>query len=292
VVLQASRSSRSGSVSLVAVGVLAVCAVLLTGAQTSLRSSATALRIRQNQQALRTACVLGLREGMGALQQDSIPAFDDPREDWGTPLRFVSSDQVEITVAVTDAQSRFNVNRLMQPLSPTMLRTPEQMFADLVAISGLEIEMELVRHLSAQLRDRDIALQDPRELVEMDPIFQASLPAMAPNLIALPPPASGSHPVNLNTVNPAVLSAILGPQLDGWVEQVVLNRESAPIPSLGAVASGLPPVAQTLLSRVVDVRSEYFLITVTAQTDAMEQVLTALVHRPAPQTVEVVRCQW
>jgi type II secretory pathway component PulK len=274
------------------IGTLTVCLVLITGAQVSLRSSATQLRIRRAQQSLRAACLLGLREGMQRLNEDTLTAFDDPREEWAQPLRFRSSDGVELHVQVTDAQSRFNLNHLSRPITPATVRTPEEMFADLLIQAGLEVDPGLVRPVANRLREDDITLHDPRQLITLQPELAEAVSVLDPVLSALPPPATGVLKVNLNTVDPAVLSAIVGPSLQGWVNQVMRIRETEPIPSVVAAARALPPLVQDLLRDAVDVRSTLFEISVVCQADGMERTLRAVVRRSAEDGVEVIRCQW
>lgn len=284
--------SRHGSASLLVLGVLTVCLVLLTGTQASLSFTATRQRIDRNNQLLRSACLLGFREGMSVLQEDRQPAFDDLREAWAEPIRFITSDQVQLRVQITDAQSRFDVNRLAQPVSPSMVRTPEDMLSDLFEIRGIPIDRDMIRQLAKDMREEDRTLQDPLQFLSIEPPLAESLGFVLGDLSALPRPATGVSRINLNTVRPAVLSAVLGPQLDGWVTQVVSAREAAPIPSVGSLTTGLPPFVQNLLSQVLDVRSMYFEVIVTAVHDDMEQELTALVRRGPSNALEVIRCQW
>ena len=284
--------TRSGSASLLVLGILAVCASLIAVSQVSLSSSSTRLRIRKNRISLRTASLLGLRQGMELLADDTIPAYDDAREDWGQPLRFITSEGVSVSVIISDAQNRLNINHFNQPLSPGTVRTPEDMFSDLATLKGTEIDAEELNFLAATMREEELELQDPMQLLSIQPGLMESFPFMAMELSALPSTQTRPIQVNLNSVRPVVLSALVGPQLQAWVEQVLLAREAAPLPSVAAVSRSLPSVIQPLLSRAVDVRSTYFEIQVTSLVDSMEETLRVLVQRTSDNGVEVLRCQW
>jgi type II secretory pathway component PulK len=195
-----------------------------------------------------------------------------------------------VTVHVLDAQNRFNLNRLSQPLSPSMVRTPDDMFGDLVRFSGMEDENNLSRTVGPWLRLHDIELHDPWQLVSIQPEYVEFLSYLGPQVVCLPRPQTGAVKVNLNTVDPDVLTAILGPQFRGWVQSVLNFREAAPIPSVSAVTRGLPAIAQSVLPDVLDVRSEYFEIRVTATKDSIQREKVTLVRCPSTGRVEVVRC--
>lgn len=284
--------SRSGAASLLVLGVLTACVTLLAGSQISLRNRAIDLRIAQAGHTMRAAAVLGLREGMALLAEDTLPGIDDPREEWGQPLRFRSSDGVSVWVQVSDAQDRLNINHLSLPVSPTMIRTPETMFSELIEMKGFEPESETISSLAQEMREEELELQDPLQILSLVPEIMEGYPFIGDHLSALPRRESGFIPVNLNSVQPEVLLAILGTQFQGWVERVVTARESAPIPSIESVFSGMPGIIQPVLPRVLSVQSDYFRIRVLCEIDSIQRETIALVQQSSTGDVEIIRCQW
>lgn len=241
---------------------------------------------------MRAAQNLGLRIGMERLSEDDIPAYDDARESWGQPLRFRSSDGVDVLVEVLDAQNRFNLNRLTLPVTPATVRTPEQMLADLMRMKEIPEANTRAAEWTGAVKELDEELQDPGQMFALAPEDAPLISFLASSIATLPRPESRPMKLNLNSVQPEVLLSVTGPQLAGWVNTVVSQRETAPIPSIGATTAGLPPLVLGALSRVVDVRSETFEIRVTTETDRMQSTLQALVKRTPGGGVEVIRCRW
>lgn len=285
-------SSRSGSATLLVLGVLLGCAALVTSGQAWLRNQSTAVRLHANQVETRAAAVLGLREGMQHLSEDSVPSYDDLREPWAEPLRFQSSSGVDVQVSIRDAHRQWNLNHLSLPVSTSLIRTPEDMMADLFTLLEIRDREEEIADLTRLLRKEELPLQHVSQLLSLQPEWGGALLKLAPHVTALPRPENRFLPLNLNTVQPEVLSATVGPQYQGWVRTVLTQREAAPIASVDAVIRGLPEIARTALTAVVDVRSEYFEIEVRTEQDAVPQTLRALVRRPSAGVVEIVQCQW
>ena len=104
------------------------------------------------------------------------------------------------------------------------------------------------------------ALVEARELVVLGLVPPATFAALEPHVVAAPAGA----PININTASAEVLAAVLeGLSLDA-ARNLVAARERAWFRNLGDLQGRLPEGAGLPAGRVLDVRSRYFLVTVTA----------------------------
>lgn len=286
------ESGNSGSVSLLVVGILTGCLGLVAGMHAWLNRDSVELRIQRNQMIHRSALQLGLREAMKALADDEMPSVDDRREPWGEPLNFVSSDGVALNIQISDALDRFNVNHLSLEMTPDAFRTPEQMLTDLMKSRGIEDAELKAASITQEVSEWEEPLVHPSQLLSLIPDEGQTILVLMPHLSALPRPQGKFLKMNLNSVQPEVLIAVLGPQFSSWVDAVVELRASAPISSVSLATAGLPSIAQTALERIVDVRSTLFMIQITSQTDIMTSSMEAIVLRSSGGDVEVLQCLW
>lgn len=104
------------------------------------------------------------------------------------------------------------------------------------------------------------ALVEARELVVLGLVPPATFAALEPHVVAAPAGA----PININTASAEVLAAVLeGLSLDA-ARNLVAARERAWFRNLGDLQGRLPEGAGLPAGRALDVRSRYFLVTVTA----------------------------
>lgn len=104
------------------------------------------------------------------------------------------------------------------------------------------------------------ALVEARELVVLGLVPPATFAALEPHVVAAPAGA----PININTASAEVLAAVLeGLSLD-VARNLVAARERAWFRNLGDLQGRLPEGAGLPAGRALDVRTRYFLVTVTA----------------------------
>ncbi len=104
------------------------------------------------------------------------------------------------------------------------------------------------------------ALVEAHELVVLGLVPPATFAALEPHVVAAPAGA----PININTASAEVFAAVLeGLSLDA-ARNLVAARERAWFRNLGDLQGRLPEGAGLPAGRALDVRSRYFLVTVTA----------------------------
>lgn len=196
---------------------------------------------------------------VAALTRDMIvaPDTDNLTEDWA----LIQQDTITLatgrfTVVITDAQSRFDINQLMDG---GFMQT--QILASLIAQA--ELPLSLVQQITAEVQTFG-PLQDLNDLRDVD---AATLNTLKTVLVALP--VAGD--VNLNTAPLPVLTAVIGNAAvarglvslrdrQGFVEQQDLSAlATVPLSSIGftsdvfdiVVTAEISDVTVTLFSRVL-----------------------------------------
>ncbi len=207
-------------------------------------------------------------------------------EIWTTaiPLTAIGSDAADGSVggAIRDLSGRFNLN----DLAPRGRPDPQAIarFTRLLGLVGTggtsanATARALAAHLQGMVADAagdalpdagggveenatgGRALVETRELVLLGLMPAATFAALEPHVVAAPAGA----PININTASAEVLAAVLdGLNLDA-ARNLVAARERAWFRNLGDLQGRLPEGAGLPAGRALDVRSRYFLVTVTA----------------------------
>lgn len=222
-------------------------------------------------------------------------ATDHLDEIWTTeiPVTAIGSDLTEGRVggAIRDLSGRFNVNDLAPAGRANTLAIAR--FARLLSLLGMRgSEADAAAQAVAAHLQRNAAqdasaptaagsgglpVLETRELAALGVIPAEMLDALAPHILAAPPGA----PININTATAEVLAATLdGLKLDA-ARSLVAARERAWFRHLGDLQGQLPEGASLPSGRVLDVRSRYFLVTVTAAYGDAVLTLQALLDREA-----------
>jgi type II secretory pathway component PulK len=269
--------------------VLVSCTALTVAAQRQLLSRSRMLEQERDEVELRGTLLLGLREGMELWAADEDWTVDHPEEDWFRPREWTTSSGVTLRVQLRDAQDRWNLNHLSLPVTPGMVRTPRAMFQDLLRLHG-EDPRDWRDTLDAVEADSPwFATADLLALYRPD----AGVPApLREQVVALPHPKGRFLPLNLNTVQPEVLEALVGDSLRAWVDRVAGARTDRPIRSVASQTQFLPGPVRMALSQGVTVRSSYAQLDVVAETGSTRRELTAWLVRNTEGTVEVLQCHW
>lgn len=213
---------------------------------------------------------------------------DHLAELWTTaiPVTAIGSDPADGSVggAIRDLSGRFNLNDLA-PRGRTDARAIAR-FARLLGLVGMSgasanaAAQALAAHLQGGTADAapgttpetaagaeantntggGRALVETRELVLLGLVPASHFAALESHVVAAPAGA----PININTASAEVLAATLdGLSLDA-ARNLVAARERAWFRNLGDLAGRLPEGAGLPAGRVLDVRSRYFLVTITA----------------------------
>ncbi len=285
-----AKEHRQGSVYLLVLLVMISSMTLVAGLQNVLLRRTKTLEQVHIQQKLHNTLLLGLEESARLLLEDDDLAVDGLTDEWAQPFEFTSTEEVYLQVVLEDAQRRLNLNHLSLPLRANMPRIWMDIFADLVRNAELEVSPQIFTMLQNEVDLYEIWFEDPEMLKLLVPNGELLL-AVSDSLCALPRPESRPLLLNINTVQPEVLEALVGDSLQGWVDNVLIARETEPLRNLSGVLQLLPAQIQPLLLSVLDVRSEYFTAHLVARLDQSEQTLTALLKR-SEGNVEVLRCRW
>ncbi len=218
---------------------------------------------------------------------------DHLAEIWTTeiPVTAIGSDTADGSVggSIRDLSGRFNLNDLARNGRPDPRAIAR--FARLLGLVGMSgaganvTAQALATHLQGGPTDAD-PLQPTRtpqrplrqlpapgrsraadahwsrhaELVLLGLVPAATFAALEPHVVAAPAGA----PININTASAEVLAAVIdGLSLD-VARNLVAARERAWFRNLGDLQGRLPEGADLPAGRLLDVRSRYFLVTVTA----------------------------
>jgi len=285
------HKAKSGSAFLLVLVVMVGSLGLIAGLQQVLIQRTTELRIQQNEIHLRNALLMGLQTGVELLSNDDDLTVDSLQDSWTEPREYTTSDGVRLLIILEDAQNRFNVNHLSLPVPPTMPRTYLDMFESLMHSPDNPVEPFEFQRLQAIILNEEIWFHNLQALGALPSVITSQW-INSPLLIALPRPGNRPLPVNINTVKPEVLTAMVGPSLKAWTDSVLSSRESQPIRNVGSALRSLPAILQPMLLNALDIRTEYVIATLVAEVDYTQKKGTALLHRLPGGEVEILRCQW
>lgn len=286
-----NKGARGGAAYLLVLLVLVSSLAMVTSLQQLLMRRTRNLQAAQTAQQLRNALILGLQQGMNTLSEDEDLTVDAPSEAWAQAAEFVSSDGVVLQLQLADAQRGFNLNHLSLKASPGSPRRFLEIFEDVLQNAGIDVEPADLKQLQSVIDDESVWFESLQTLQVLTPEADRYLEA-ADLLCALPRPSARPLALNVNTVSPEVLHALLGNSLKGWANQILERREQEPIRSLERYTGSLPPQLQRVLLDLLTVRSDYIEARLIAQHRNTEMRLSALLHRLPGGEVEVLRCQW
>jgi general secretion pathway protein K len=300
-----TRQQQQGLALITAVLVVAIVATVATtlalGEQVWLRQAqnvndrAQAESLRQG--ALSYAAILLTRD---ATQSQT----DHLGELWAKPLPPLPVEGGMMLIAVSDAQSRFNLNNLVRngANSPPDI----QMFKNLLIAQGLDpglsdalrawldpnsntstggaVDTEYL-NLSQPYRAANQALSSVDELRLVKGFTAAVVEKLRPYVIALPQPT----PVNANTAGEQVLAALcVDPPAASVLQPVVNGRVTKPLENAGQLTALLPPGTKLLQQSLYGVKSDYFLVTIDIRIGRLQRRSEALIQRVAGKPANVL----
>jgi general secretion pathway protein K len=235
-----------------------------------------------------------------ALLEDSAQnSTDHLGEAWAQGLPTLPVDGGAIKVSVEDAQSRFNLNNLVQNNLPSQLDFP--VFQRLLVNLGLNPDLA---NALVDWIDTDSNVTSPGGAEDVDyltlktPYRAANQPlasvdelrlvrgfdaktvlTLLPYVTVLPP---GHSTININTASPQLLAALANMDL-AWAERVVENREGKPMQNVADLTRLLPKGFQ-IQSGLADVKTDYFLITLETSIGRHQRRTVALMQRSGKDT--------
>lgn len=305
------RSSRTDERGMVLVLVLVLLGMITALVVQSQMAARMALRIEERKVTrvqLRAAAADAAWEALSRLADDDDRRVDHTNEPWATPGGRQLPNGIETSVRIEDENRRFDVNSLSVRLPETTRRFPEDIVADILALSrqpdprvqaqvvkdwvdpdheGLR-EADYYRSLNPPATIADALMESPRELAEVL-ARSGSRGGVPPGLVVLPDRGRRIMPVNLNTADRDVIQAVLGPQNATAATTLIGLRDAGPLASLTVLDRLLKTGQENPWSRYFDVKSSFFSVTARAAQGEDSEEVYALVVRDAQGNVDILR---
>ncbi len=298
-------------------GVAVVTAILIV----AVAASAAALMLAQQSATLNQAALLASRAQADAYAQAGLDwargiLADDARqgpvdtlaEGWAQPLAGLPVERALVGGAITDLQSRFNLNdvvvngRRSDPDVQILTRLLDRLGLDpglaLAVLDWVDADQDVSGGGGAE-DAYYLALPRPhraanRPLVQLEELYAVrgfdakTVERLRPFVTALP----ARTPVNANTAPPEVLEAILPELSRDEVAALVASRAARPFQSRADLKARAPKAAPSAIDASLDVGSASFLVRVTVAQDDVQAGTEALVTRAAPGTLPATAIIW
>lgn len=246
---------------------------------------------------VRLLAIAGVDWARAVLTDDARnSAYDHPGEPWATQVPPMPAEGGEISGGMTDEHARWNLNNLVR----NGRQSPEDLAIFRNLLNLLQLSPDLAATLADWLdaddevspggaEDAHYQAQNPpyraanRELDDVDELLRvrgfdaAIVERLRPYVAALP----GYNPVNINTADATVLSAVLHDFPSSEIQQIVAERKRVPYVDTGDFRKRLstPDLANLPGTDRIDTRSRFFRATVYARFGNAEAALTALLDR-------------
>jgi len=292
--MSAPRTTRGAAlvVAMLIAALAAAIAMTLAADQERWRASVEQRRDQVQAQALALAGVQWARQ---VVQDDTrAGGLDHLGEVWALPLPPTPVENGSIEGRIVDAQGLLNVNNLAKegPVAITERVRLGRLFA------RLGIDAAALDAIADWVDDDDVAraggaedgwysAQRPASLAANAPLLRvgelaavrglspAAVAALAPYLIALPPPTA----LNVNTASPEVLAAAAGIADAQGLAALVAGRAQKPFTTVAEFRARLPRGSEPGEAAGYAVSSQFFLVTVRARQGAALAQARALLHR-------------
>ena len=250
----------------------------------NIRTAAQAEAVRQ-----------GAGDAAGALLDEDAKSnkVDSLAEPWARILPPFAFRDGSVSIAIEDAQGRFNINNLLKDGKPST--DDIGVYTRLLAYRGLDRGLvdvlidwmdsdtrtrpggaEDVDYLSNNppYRTANQALVDINELRRIRGYTPKVMAALSDLLIALPERTA----INANTARPEVLGALFTSMDLDAAKNLARDLANSPLRSAGDLGKRAP--GQTLSKAATTVNSAYFLVSVRPDLGRYHQVTVTLLHRP------------
>lgn len=289
------KKSQGGAliIAILAVALVTASAVWLLRSQALwVKQSETLLTLAQGKQLL----LAGVEWARIILAEDARHgSIDHTAEIWAKPLPPSSTEGWEITGAIEDAQSRFNVNNLQNNGRPS----PSDIALFAAILQQTQNPPELAQALADWL-DSDTRIghgQEPEDagyLALKPPYRSANQPldelgdlakirGFTPQVIARLTPYITVLPsrttINLNTTSAALLMTFIPGLTNGEAELMISRRNNAPFQSMADAKANLPRIQLQIPNGIFSLGSNYFRVYGRAASDGKQIGLEALISR-------------
>lgn len=242
----------------------------------------------------------GIDWARAVLVEDArVSDIDHAGEPWATRLPALPAEGGQISGELVDEQARWNLNNIFRGgrVSETdmavfrrlltLLQLPPGLAASLADWldsddrpdpAGAEDEYYL--RLDPPYRAANRALSDVDGLLRVKGFGREEVERLRPHVTALPEPA----PVNLNTADATVLSAVLGTLSPADIRRIIDERDRAPFRDAADLAARLrdPELRNAPGLNLLDKRSRYFRVIIHARYGKAEVSASALLDRHSP----------
>jgi general secretion pathway protein K len=280
--------------------VTAMLIVAIVAAIATSVSLAQQLWLRQTQNIGERAQTDGLRLGalnwvVAALARDATEgSVDHLGESWAKRLPPLPAEGGTVTVAVSDAQARFNLNNLVRNGAPSAVDVA--IFQRLLRAHGLDPALveavidwidpdsqarpggaEDLDYLGLSLpyRTANQALASVEELRLVKGFTAEAVERLRPYITALPEPTA----INVNTATEPVLAALFAEPSASALAHAMTARERQPFTTPAQFLGALPP-ATPAPQASYGINSGYFIVTIDIRLGRLRQQTEALIQRP------------
>ncbi len=224
------------------------------------------------------------------------PGRDFFAESWNLQEEVYDFEEGELTLTITDLQSRFNVNALLSQQNPSL---HQQRLRRLLASQSLPAELldRLMDYIDSDQNRRALGAEDYEylgldlpyrtsgqplvhlsELMLLLDINQEAYQLLAPYLAVLPPEVDQ---INVNTADSYLLLALGDGISTDAVESVIMAQQSeegiSTVEEFSSLMGTLPENQLNLQS--LSVQSSFFQVEVTASFHGRVAYLTSVIYR-------------
>ena len=285
---------------LVAALASAVIATLAAGQSLWLRS----VELRRDQVQAQALVLAGLAWSRQVVHDDARGGpYDNLSETWALPLPPTPLENGSIEGRIVDAQGLLNLNNLGGDGSAA--RAAHQRFGRLFAQAGLPVsaldaiadwidddervreggaESEAYRELRPWRVPANAPLLRPAETTLVRGVDAGRFLQLAPWVTALPT----TTPLNVNTAPPEVLATAVNGLEGDALAALVRDRARKPFTTVAEFRARLPSGASIDDAGTLDVRSDYFLVTVKARQGETLAQARALLRRQGDGVPRVI----
>lgn len=269
---------------------------------------------------LREVLTTTVLDALQRLADDDLLSVDHLSEPWAQPLEIEYPSGISVWVAVSDAQSGFDLNNLYCEKPPLTAQSPAEVLMNIMTLCGDYAPVERADALRDWIDPDSDGFFETAYYERREPPFQAAdswlnswhelafvqgysyayflspgqpsqvtTSADLPDCLTVIPGRRASPvPVNINTAPREVLTAVAGLAQEEWARRILVLRQAAPIISLEPLleAAGPDPDA---LRPMLDVKSSVFCVKASAFYDSHTADIWALVKRNEDGEVSIIR---
>ena len=291
----APRRALSGAAVVLAMLLAALAATIAVTLFAEQQRWTRAVEHRRDQVQAQALVFAGVQWARQILNEDArLTLIDHLGEPWAVALPPIPLENGEIRGSIADAQARLNVNALGG--TGTAADSDRDRIARLFALRGGPAGAldAIADWIDADGAARNNGAEDAvyasqsvpgvaanapvmrvAELARVPGVTLASLAAVAPFLTALP----AGIALNVNTASREVLAAVFGGSGNDTAAAIVAARTQRPFNTVADFRARLPQGVVAPDDVSLDVRSDYFLVSVEARQGTTIARARALVHR-------------